>query len=206
MNVDMSNYLSAEYYMYYTTLWFEWVKIMLVNVMHSIYYLCPWSRAVLLSNTCVCKGEGVGKFPFVTSIFLKKFAKFGCNLCPKSGAACAKSGQLLRQYAFSVCCVCDPYARATPHTHVQLTFPSCLCKFGRQSTGRWLRECGPPRCFVDSELFPLFILMVFASFQSPNCELWSCFLLCSRASLIVKIWVIAIGKNYETDKGLLNDY
>lgn len=61
MNVDMSNYLSAEYYMYYRTLWLEWVQIMLVNViMHIIYYLCPWSRAVLLSNTCVCKVGGWG--------------------------------------------------------------------------------------------------------------------------------------------------
>lgn len=202
MNVDMSNYLSAEYYMYYTPLWVEWVKILLVNVMHSIYYLCSQSRAVLLCNTHVCKeGQGGGgNFHLLLQYFWKSSVEFGCNLCPKSGAACAKSGQLLRQYAdfcllylWPICNICSSHACS-----INISFRAC--EFGRQSTGRWLRECSPPpRCFVDSELFPLFIWTVFTPFQGPHCELWSWFLLCSWASLNVKIncnWQ----KLWETDK------
>lgn len=179
MNVDMSNYLSAEYYMYYTTLWLQWVKIMLVNVMHSIYlfiyYLCSWSRTVLLSDTHVCAREGGGNFHSLLKYFWRSLWRLAATCAQKSGAACAKSGQLLRQYA--VFCllylwpICNIYSSHA--CSINISFISC--EFGRQSTGRWWRECRPRGCFVDSELFPLFILTVFASFQSPDWELWSDF-------------------------------
>lgn len=35
-------------------------------------------------------------------------------------------GSCFGNMQFSVCCICDPYAISTPHTHVQLTFPSYL--------------------------------------------------------------------------------
>lgn len=168
--------------------------------------LCSWSRTVLLSNTRLCK-RGWGNFHSSLKCFWRSLWRLAATCAQKSGAACAKSGQLLRQYAvfcllylWPICSICSSHACS-----INISFISC--EFGRQSTGRWLRECSPPRCSVGSEFFPLFIWTVFASFQSPDWELWSWFLFsCSWATLNVKIWVIAAGKNWETERGLLNNY
>lgn len=59
MNVDMTNYVSAEYYVYYTILSLEWVRVMMANVMHSTLssLVMRWNCS-LIKHKRECVREG----------------------------------------------------------------------------------------------------------------------------------------------------
>lgn len=162
MNVDMSNYLSAEYYMYYTTLWLEWVRIMMVNVMHNtLLSLIMKRNCSLVKHKCACVRCG-GFSVCLFKYFWKSLQSMATMCAQNMELHVQKLCSCLGNTQFSAVCwylrsICNIYFSHT--CSINIVFVSC--KFGRQKIGKRLREFSPLCHFVDSELFPPFILQLF---------------------------------------------
>lgn len=76
--------------------------------------------------THMCARGGLGNFHLLLKYFLKKLSSLAATCAQNLELHVQNLGSCLGNMQISVCCISDPYAISTPHTHVQLTFPSSL--------------------------------------------------------------------------------